>query len=292
MELQQLKYFQAVAQLEHMTKAAEKLNITQPSLSITIARLEESLGVPLFDRFGRQIRLNQFGKAFLRRVERSFAELEEGVREVKDLAGLEYGTVSLAATNLTFLPDLLSSFLSLYPHIKFQLIQDTTIRMQHLLENGDVDFCITSPPISGSGINTKPLYNENIVVVVPKSHRLAERNQIDLLEVAEESFVSLKEGYGIRSAIEELCRAAGFTPNIAFEVTVPSLVASLVRSGVGIAFMPENAWQGELADRTSRLYIEKPAIQRIISISWLDRRYFSEASRQFKQFVIDYFKGE
>ena len=120
MELQQLRYFLTVARLEHMTRAAEELHITQPSLSITISRLEESLGVPLFDRYRRQIKLNEFGKAFLRRVERIFDELEEGKRELLDLAGLEHGTVSVASTSMGILKDLIDSFLTQYP-VKFRL---------------------------------------------------------------------------------------------------------------------------------------------------------------------------
>src|SRR5256886_1659607 len=96
MDLLQLHYFRTVARLEHMTRAAEELLIAQPALSQTIARLEDDLGVPLFDRLGRRIRLNLFGRAFLGRVERIFAELDQGQRELADLAGGEQGQVDLA----------------------------------------------------------------------------------------------------------------------------------------------------------------------------------------------------
>lgn len=91
MELLQLHYFQTVARMEHMTKAAKELRIAQPALSKTIARLEEDLGVPLFDRQSRQIKLNSFGKAFLKSVDTALSALEEGRREVSDLAGMERG---------------------------------------------------------------------------------------------------------------------------------------------------------------------------------------------------------
>src|SRR5258708_13599020 len=123
MDLLQLKYVQAVAQLGHMRRAAEKLSIAQPSLSQSIARLEEDLGVPLFNRQGRRIQLNQFGKAFLKRVERVFMELEEGKREVADLAGLEHGLISLAVASTQILPDLLSAFLVRQPQARFRLFQ-------------------------------------------------------------------------------------------------------------------------------------------------------------------------
>lgn len=94
MELLHLKYFQIVAKHEHMTQAAEELCISQPSLSKVVNRLEEELGVPLFDRQGRNIRLNAFGKAFLKRVERVFRELEDGKKEITDMNGLEQGRIS------------------------------------------------------------------------------------------------------------------------------------------------------------------------------------------------------
>ncbi|SFC88903.1 regulatory helix-turn-helix protein, lysR family [Bacillus sp. OV322] len=120
MELLQLKYFQTVARLEHMTHAAEELKIAQPSLSKTISRLEEDLGVPLFDRIGRQIKLNQYGKTFLTRVDRIFMELGEAKRELEYLSGLHLGMVQLAISIPSILPDLISSFLAQHKNIFFQ----------------------------------------------------------------------------------------------------------------------------------------------------------------------------
>lgn len=123
MELLQLKYFQVVARLENVTRAAEELRIAQPSLSKTIARLEKSVGVPLFERKGKRIRLNQFGKTFLKRVNRSFLELEEGQREITELSGLERGSITVGATTSRLLPSLLSEYLTNHPQVKFRLFQ-------------------------------------------------------------------------------------------------------------------------------------------------------------------------
>lgn len=97
MDLLQLRYFQAVARREHISQAAEELRVAQPSVSRTIARLEKELGVPLFDRRGRQVRLNSYGVAFLRRVDRALSELDEARRELSDAAGLGHGRVTVAA---------------------------------------------------------------------------------------------------------------------------------------------------------------------------------------------------
>lgn len=291
MELQQLKYFQVVARLEHMTKAAEELHITQPSLSITIARLEEALGAPLFDRFGRNIKLNEFGQLFLKRVERIFRELEEGKREVRDLAGLELGTVNLASTNLVFLPSLLRSFLEKYPHVKFRLVQDTVANMQKQLADGLVDFCVTSPPILGEGIKSLPVLNEEIVLIVPNHHRLAGRESIDILEVKDEAFINVKKGYSMRDLTDQYCQQKGFTPNTLFEVDDPSLVAEIVESGLGIAFYPLNAWTRRANNnKFTCLYLKGAPPKRTISLSWLENRYLSKASRSFRDFILHYFE--
>src|SRR5262249_40871751 len=163
MDLLQLRYFQTVARYEHMTQAARELMIAQPSLSQTIARLEEELGVPLFDRQGRHIRLNQFGRTFLQRVERIFTELEDGRRELADLAGLEQGRVALSIFSTPLLADLLSAFRVEYPRVSFRLsLQHTSSarEIQQQLEWGEADLCITMAPIEHPDITWLPLFTE------------------------------------------------------------------------------------------------------------------------------------
>ena len=176
MDLLQLRYFQVVARREHMTQAAKELSIAQPSLSQTIARLEEEVGTPLFDRQGRQIRLNQFGRAFLRRVERIFTELEDGRREIEDLSGLERGRIAFSVFNTPFLPDLLRAFLVDQPRVNFRLLlQHSSLEAQQQLERSEIDICITTPPISLPGIRWQPLFTEEILLMVPRDHWLAGR---------------------------------------------------------------------------------------------------------------------
>jgi len=288
MDLLQLKYFQMVAQMEHMTKAADRLAIAQPSLSKTIARLEEELGAPLFDRQGRHIRLNQFGKAFLRRVETIFNELEQGRREVADMAGLERGVVTLAASSLNLLPELLSSFLTKQPNVSFRLSQASTLKMQHLLESGEIDLCISSVPIDRPGIQWVPLITEEIFLAVPPGHRLAGRSSIRLSEVADDPFISLREGYGLRDTTDHFCRQAGFTPNIAYEVDEPAAIGRFVQVGIGVAFMPALAWIVG-SEPVVQLHIEEPVCQRTMGLAWLKKRYLSTAADRFRQSAIEYF---
>lgn len=289
MELLQLQYFQTVARLEHMTRAAEELQIAQPSLSQTIARLEEDLGVALFERKNRQIRLNEFGKVFLTRVERALTELNEGRREIKELVEDHDNQITLAVTIPRVLPNLLGSFLKQFPDVRFQQMLEAISSMKRQLENAEIDFCISSVPIEGEDIVWEPLMTEEIYLVVPPKHRLAKRAQIHLTEVRDEAFISMNTGYGFRNLTDQFCKEAGFVPNIAFEGDEPGVIGDLVNQGLGIAFVPEISWMHQPNPFPNRLKIVEPNCQRTIGIAWSKRRYFSTAAMQFRTFVIEYF---
>jgi DNA-binding transcriptional LysR family regulator len=292
MDLLQLRYFQTVARLEHVTKAARQLSIAQPSLSQTIARLEEELGVPLFDRKGREIRLNQFGAVFLQRVERIFGELEDARREIADLAGMEHGRIALAVVIPQILPDLLRSFLADHPYVSFRLFhQHSSQTVQQQLEQGEIDLCITSPPIEQAGIGWTSLMKEEIYLMVPPDHRLADHTSIHLREVEHEPFVSLKPGNTMRDLTDNCCRQAGFVPRVAFEGDEPSTLRGLVTAGLGVAFISELVLR-TVADPSVivPLRIEEPRCDRIIGLAWRKEHYLSQAAQYFRDFVVQYFK--
>jgi DNA-binding transcriptional LysR family regulator len=289
MELLQLQYFQTVARLEHMTKAAEQLQIAQPSLSKTIARLEEDLGVPLFDRKNRQLKLNNYGRLFLERVNRIFLELNEGKRELADEHERGQTQITLAVSVPKVLPELLSSFLKDFPEIKFQQMLESTTSMRSLLEKAEIDFCISSVEIKGSDIVWEPLMTEQIYLVVPPEHHLAKREKVYLNEVKDEPFISMNTGFGFRNLTDAYCQEAGFVPNIAFEGDEPGVIGALVRQGLGVAFIPEISWRGNSNPFPNKLEIIEPKCQRTIGLSWSKRRYLSNPAQQFRQYVLKYF---
>ncbi|HEY4385385.1 MAG TPA: LysR family transcriptional regulator [Ktedonobacteraceae bacterium] len=292
MDLLQLKYFQTVARLEHMTQAAHQLCISQPSLSQTIAHLEEELGVPLFDRQGRQIRLNPFGRVFLQHVERLFSELKDGRHEIADLAGMEHGRVALAVVLPQILPDLLSAFQALHPHVSFHLFQQHSSQaVLQQLEQGEIDLCITSPSLEQAGMGWVPLMSDKIYLLVPLGHHLAGRKSIDLSEVAHEPFISLKPGDTLRDLTDSFCRQAGFTPNVVFEGDELSTIRGLIVAGLGVSFASQLALR-HTADRAvvRALPIKEPRCQRLIGLAWRKEHYLSRAAQQFREFVIQYFK--
>jgi DNA-binding transcriptional LysR family regulator len=291
MELLQLKYFETVARYEHITRAAEELRVSQPSLSKVIARLEAELGVPLFDRQGRNIRLNPYGRAFLKRTARVLMELEDGKKELGDMSRLEQGKLSLAWTSISLLPRILEGFLGQYPNVSIRQMVTSTSELRHQLESGLIDLCISSPPIDGAGIICEPLFIDEFYLAVPKNHKWIDRESIDLAEAVGEHFVSTKQGYGFRDVTDQFCHQAGFVPNIVFEGDVAVSLIGLVNAGLGVSFVPSPFMRDYPAKLPKLLRIDKPVCRRTISLSCLEGHDLSKAARQFRQFrqyVTDY----
>lgn len=287
----QLHYFRTVARLEHMSKAAEELHIAQPALSKTISRLEEDVGVPLFDRRNRQIRLNVFGRAFLRKAEAALAALEEGKREVAELAGLARGSVRIATNSLNRFSRALGAFRELHPETKFRIVQvapSATDEMVRLLEQGEADLAFTAAAIDRPGVRELPVLRAEVCLAVPPGHRWnGVRSAIRLAEAASEPFVEYKPGHPYRRINDDFCRRAGIRPPVVCEVEEPSALASLVQAGLGVAFVPASKCRSDT--ELTLLTIEEPQCRRDFSVAWLEGRYQSEASRRFREFLVSYF---
>ncbi|PWW02925.1 DNA-binding transcriptional LysR family regulator [Paenibacillus cellulosilyticus] len=287
MELLQIQYFITVARLEHVTEAARTLHVTQSSLSKTIQRLEEDLGAPLFDRTGRNLRLNEFGIRFLRRAERAMLELEQGRLEIEDLTKHEHRALKLAVTTASTLPSILREFRKQLPDIQFHVQMLTTQEMVTLLRRGEVDFCLCSPPIQNEDIECQIVCVDPVVVAVPAGHRFAHRTSISLIELKDEWFVGVKKGYGTRDWVDEVCRSVGFEPQYIFEGDEPARLSALVEAEIGIAFIPSTARYAR--DSIHYIAIEDQQLAREIALLWHKSRYISRAAQQFREVVVDYF---
>ncbi len=290
MDLLQLNYFQTVARREHITQAAKELNIAQPSLSQTIARLEDDLGVALFDRLGRNIRLNEAGRIFLQHVERAFIELEKGKREAVRVAGKYEEVITVASIHLPFVSEMLASFVAKHPETRFRFQQGCYNSMNQLLKDREIDLCISAPPIELPNTTSIALLTEELRLLVPNSHRLASRESVHLSEVEKDAFIGLKAGgYGLRDATDGLCRKAGFTPNVIFEVEDPALLHKLVRAGIGIAFIPALWDMDNMDPATIAVRIADPNCFRTVSLTWSERQELSPSFERFRIYVIEYF---
>lgn len=291
MELQQLEYFRVVARTEHVTQAAEELSITQPALSRAMARLERDLGVALFDHRGRSVKLNRYGRAFLQHVERSLGALEEGRRELVDLSDRDSGVIAFGfahALGTSVVPDLIARFRQQHPRARFQLLQNASHIILEELEAGDVDLALVSPvPPTGERIETLKLASEELFLTVPFDHRLAKRKSVRLAELRDETFVCLREGYGLRSLTDHFCEQAGFAPRIAFEGEEIATLRSLVAVGLGVAIIPAASGGGEASP--PQLRIAEPVCRRSIALLWEPGRYQPELVGRFRHHILSAF---
>ncbi|MDF1962233.1 LysR family transcriptional regulator [Priestia megaterium] len=287
MELLQLKYFQVVARLEHISKAAEELYVSQPALSKTISQLEKELGIRLFDRNGKYIKLNRYGKAFCAKVELALKTLKDAKHELKDMSNdpcEEIRLVVLASSHL--LPELLSRFREQYPQVRFRL-------MQHLTNSNsqpDFDLCISAFPLTTRQIEHTPLLRESILLAVPLDHPLAKQSRVKLNELKNEKFIVLKKGKELRKITDVICKEQNFVPQITFESDDPATVRGLIRAKQGIGFIPEVTWGGSTGKDVKLLKIEEGTFERTIFLAWNNGGYVTDLQQIFRQFVIDYFK--
>jgi DNA-binding transcriptional LysR family regulator len=292
MEWQQLEYFRVVARFGHVTRAAQSLGISQPALSRAIGRLERELGVELFDRRGRAVQLNRFGRSFAGRVERALGEIDLGRRELAELAGLEGGVVSLGflhTLGIQVIPELLGAFRASFPGVTFSLMQNASDTIYRHLWDGDVDLCFAPPPMREEGIVWTELFREELFLNVPASHRLAGRRTARLDEVAGDPFISLRPTYSIRQLINDLCRQAGFAPNIAFEGEEVGTVRGLVAAGLGVALLPAPARPAP-AD-PPQIEVSVPHCERRLGLGWLRGRFYGAAARRFRDFALARFEA-
>lgn len=289
MELLQLKYFQKVAKLQHMTKAAEELRIAQPSLSKTISSLEKELGTKLFDRKGKYIELNSQGKIFLKKVDIALMALDDGKHQIDDLKEKIIGHVKLVvlvASNT--IPNILKEFAKKYPNITFKLTQHLPDRITQL----DFDLCISSYPISMSNLESQILLSEEIYVAVPKNHPLANKKSVSLKEVQYENFISLKKNSNLRDVTDLLCLNTGFSPNIIYESDDPSTVRELINSGLGVAFIPSITWTKNIDPSLALLHIHDPICYRFLNLYWAKDRTLPKSVELFKEHLIEFFENE
>jgi DNA-binding transcriptional LysR family regulator len=290
MDLLQLRYFQAVARHQHVSRAAAELRVAQPALSRAIARLETELGVPLFDRRGRRVRLNRSGAMFLARAGRALDELDQGQREVRDAAGLAQGTVAVAAETLRTLSGLVAGFLAGHPGVSFRLFQSPAPAMAAQLQAGEVDLCLASQPLPGPALTSVELLSEEVLLAVPPSHRLAGRTRATVGELAGEPFVTTRPGYWQRALTDRLFTDAV----IVCEGDEPYAIRGLISAGMGIGLMPAMARRLAPDPPVGWLHLDAPypdtPCRRTLSLVWRADAYRPAAARALADFAAGYFR--
>jgi DNA-binding transcriptional LysR family regulator len=249
-------------------------------------RLEEDLGVVLFARKGRTVSLTPAGRTFLTSVERALAEVERAAESVQADADPAAGKVAfgfLHTMGSETVPGLIRAFRADHPRIRFTLVQNYGEAMIERLRAGDLDLCLTSPVPDAPDLVARRLDEQRLRLVVPDDHRLAARKRIRLAEAADETFVTLEPGYGLRRITDDLCAEAGFTPRVAFEGEEAETLRGLVAAGLGVALLPPPA---VARPGVVELTVTAPRAVREIGVAWLDGHPDTAPVAEFKRFLL------
>lgn len=291
MELTQLKYFQAMAKCHHFTQAAEEMAISQSALSRSIQKLEQELGVALFERHGRTSELTEAGQKFLFHVDRVIRELALAEQEIQIDNGGE-GVVHLSFLHSlgdTFLPLILRQFHARYPHIDVKLYQQNSSLLSEQLANGETDICLCST-MNEPDTAWMYLWSEEMFLVVPEDHPLAQKSRVNLREVREvedEPFVALKPEYTLRQQVNHFLDLAESHPQIVFEGDEVHTLVSFVAAHLGVSILPHVPGTEHLG--VVFVPISFPLCKRAVGIAWNTIRPLSPAAMTFQQFTIHHF---
>jgi DNA-binding transcriptional LysR family regulator len=282
----QIRYFAAAARHEHLGRAADELDMSQPALSRSIFKLEQAIGVQLFDRAGRGVRLNSAGKILLERIERAHAECEDAVRELREQRNSSRNSISIgyfATFGVRLIPELVKSFCEIDTTVQFQLFEGPSPLLSEQLISGAIDLCVASQ-FTDAGLAWQPLFGEELFALVPPGHRFATKASLDLAELAEEPFVALKAGHALRRTLEDLCAEAGFTPQIKLEGYEVATLRGLVGAGFGVTLSPRRTVAAPV--QAVSIPVRKPQCRRSIGLSWRKGRWLSPKTLAFKDHLV------
>jgi LysR family hydrogen peroxide-inducible transcriptional activator len=282
MEIHQLRYVCAIAETGSFSRAAERCQVAQPSLSQQVLKLEEDLGSKLFDRLGRSIRLTEAGRAFLPHARSILTQMETARSSVTDKCADVRGSVSVGVIPTIapyLMPHYTRDFTRKHPEAKLRIVEETTPILLESLRNLSIDLAILALPLRHKDLELFPLCTEPLFAVLPKEHPLAGSESLALKDLRGEPFVMLRDGHCFRDLSIAACTRARVAPRIAFESGQFSSLFGMVAAGVGISLVPEMAIDRNAGCRYVRLSDTRAT--RTIVAATLRGRSFNHVQQAF-----------
>lgn len=284
MELHQLKYFVAVAQIGNFSRAAERCHVSQPSLSQQITKLERRLKRRLFDRLGRRVVLTDAGRLLLERATAVLSAVEDAERQMRDAEDAEGGRLAIGAIPTIapyLLPAALKRFAGRYPRVELAIQEQVTGQLIASTAAGELDLAILALPIEDERLVVEPIATEPLYLALPPGHRLSRRRQIAVTDLADERFILLDEMHCLGEQILSFCRAGGCLPRIACRSAQLATILALIELGQGISLIPEMARHGDMGKKKTYRALSPTSPTRTIAAIWHRRRYRSPMAERF-----------
>jgi Transcriptional regulator len=292
-ELRQLEYFIAVCEELHFTRAAERIGISQPNLSLSIKALEEEIGLPLFNRIGKRIELTDAGSVLKRNAKMVFQNLSNARLEIEDLSAQKGGSLSVGAlpSELDYrLTPMFIRFFQKYPNIRLKIFSE--IDVADLVLSADIDIGISGKPAYDSRLVIRPLSRDEYGIVVSKEHELSQAESISLYDLRTLPIVMYPKGLWGRDFVESWCEKHGVQPNVVVETSSNPSLFLFVKANVGVGIVASALL--ESIDSLDLRFIpirDYPPI-RETSIIYRSDKYLNHAARAFIHFVEDYLKEQ
>jgi len=273
MNIRALQYFVKLAELRHFSKAAEACFVSQPTLSTQIRKLEEELGVLLVERAPRKVMLTPIGEDIAHRARyilRDIEHIKDAARRSKDP---ETGMVKLGIFPTLapyLLPHVIPQIRSCYPELRLQLTEEKTEDILNLLDQGQLDAGLLALPVEDRGMEIEVLFTEPFVTAMPAGHPLADKQSIELKDLAGEELLLLEEGHCLRQQALEVCGLAGAHERVDFHATSMETLRQMVATNAGVTLMPVLAVKPpipETGNITLRPFAQ-PAPSRTIALVW------------------------
>lgn len=289
MELKQLEYFMTLSQELHFTRAAEKLGITQPSLSQQIRLLEHEIGTPLFDRIGKKTMLTEAGRALLHHGYNVFHELSQARAVISELQGLKRGTLKIGAllTVVNYLlPPTVMGFHHSYPNIELSVLGLRTGDIYNGLLQNELDLGIVFLPMEHEDLETIPLYKQNLALAVAADHPIAEAEFVTIDILKETPSILLPSTYFLRQLINEQCQLLDFTPQPVLEMTTMESIITMVGKGVGVTILPKGYLDYINNPLISTIPLKNPVLTTQIGVVYRKNKHLCAASRVFMEQLI------
>jgi DNA-binding transcriptional LysR family regulator len=287
--LRHIRAFLTVARIGNFTRAAAELRLSQSALTVQIHQLEEDLGATLFDRGKRQVTLTQAGKEVRVPLERILVDAEAIVSSTRQMSGLRRGLVSVAvlpSIAARIVPPVLESFTKLYPGIVIQICDVVAERVIEAVKKEEVDFGIASRVGVDRELKTSELLTDRLCAFVPASHLLARRSLLTLKEVATCPIITTGHDSSVRRIIENAFKREKLSPIFSYEVNYMTTAISIVKTGLGIALLPEVAANAQEIPELRCIPITNSLLSRKIEIIQKKDRSLSSAAAK----MVDVFK--
>lgn len=284
--LQQLRYFRELAATGHLTHTAEKLHITQTSLSNTIIHMEKELGVKLFHRVGRTLELSEIGRLYLGYVEEALSSLDNAQIVVDDWLDRKNDSVSIAMSSSHVWTTLIRNFRTEYRNYSIRQVNCTRLQYRDLLINQETDLVIAgTDDLPLGGLEYTIFRREKLYLCVYKDHPFASRDSIYLEEAKNESFINLSETESFRIFCDKLFERAGISPSASIECDY-IMRGKLIEAGFGVAVTTGRSIDMNMLGNNVFIPLSDDYAERPIAIIWNPKHYLGKAARDFKDYTL------